>query len=280
MLKIFALLFLLTAALNASSGITLATQYQKNSALQWQWAQDGLKKISFQPTDLVLDIGSGDGKITALIANFVPQGQVIGIDISDKMVHLASSLHQKENLQFLQGDATSLQFKENFDKAVAFCSLNWIVEQEKALDSIRDCLKPGGELLIVVPGKSNNNLGPQVEFLIRSEKWAPYFPDYKNTRVYFTKGGYTALLQKHQFEIRSIEATENITWFNSRTAYVEWLTPLVNFIDHLPSNLQKPFIDDLTEQVLSNMVISSDGSISMQDIKLEIVAVKTPSPSF
>jgi trans-aconitate methyltransferase len=126
----------------------------------------------------------------------------------------------------------------------------------------------------VVPGKSHINLGLHAERLAQSEKWAPYFPHFKKTKIYFSKEEYADLLRKYQFEVRAMEAKEIVTIFSNYTALVEWLTPLVNFIDHLPFELQKAFIEDLAQQLLSNMTILPDGSISAQGIKLEIIAVK------
>jgi trans-aconitate methyltransferase len=274
MLRRLALLFLCLAALHANPGISHVVEYQKNSNLQWEWATDSLEKFSFNSHDKILDVGSGDGKITALIAASVPQGTVVGLDISEKMVCYASSLHQKENLVFIQGDAINVPFNEQFDKIVSFCTLHWIVNQEQALQSIRNSLKPQGILLAVVPGKSAHNLGPNAEKLIRSEKWAPYFPHFEKTRVYFSSEEYADLLKKVRFEVKSIKAEESVTVFHDRTAFIQWLTPLVNFTSHLPPSFQELFLKDLSEQMLSHMTVLPDGSILMKDIKLEIVGVK------
>ena len=274
MLKILTFLCLFLAVLKASPGISLASNYQKNSALQWQWATESLRNFSFRPTDHVLDVGSGDGKMTALIADQIPEGQIIGIDISDKMVQHASHLHRRKNLQFIQGDVAALPFQECFDKVVSFCTMHWILDQERALIPLRNSLKPQGEMLIVVPGKSCNNLGPHAELLVQSEKWAPYFPHFQKTRIYFSHEEYADLIRKCHFEIRSITATPSTTLYPNRAAFIEWLIPLVNFIDHLPTHLHSAFIEDLAQQMLSTMTFLPNGTISMQDIKLEIVAVK------
>ena len=48
-----------------------------------------LSKAGLRGNERVLDLGCGDGKITAKIANLVPEGWVIGIDFSPEMIKFA-----------------------------------------------------------------------------------------------------------------------------------------------------------------------------------------------
>jgi len=131
-------------------------------------------------------VGCGDGKITALIASQVPQGIVVGMDISEKMIKQTSLILKPENLIFFKGDALSIPFKEQFDKVVSFCTLHWVLNQKQALNAMKDSLKQDGIMLLVLPGKSSNNLANLSEKIARSEKWSKYFPDFKQERNYFT----------------------------------------------------------------------------------------------
>lgn len=64
--------------------------YAKSSTAQQKWAQELLSKISIRGNEKILDIGCGDGKITAEIALLVPEGSV-GIDNSSEMISFAQS---------------------------------------------------------------------------------------------------------------------------------------------------------------------------------------------
>ncbi|MES2345148.1 MAG: class I SAM-dependent methyltransferase [Chlamydiota bacterium] len=136
----------------ASQGISLVNDYQENSSLQWNWAMESLKKFPFNENDKVLDVGCGDGKITALIAKQVTHGIVIGFDISEKMLAHASANFSSDNLLFVQGNATSIPFKKQFDKLVSFCTLHWVLKQEQALQSFRSSTTIGLELGSLVAG--------------------------------------------------------------------------------------------------------------------------------
>jgi len=48
-----------------------------------------LALMQLRPSDRVLDLGCGAGWATRLLAARVPQGKVIGVDISDEMIERA-----------------------------------------------------------------------------------------------------------------------------------------------------------------------------------------------
>jgi trans-aconitate 2-methyltransferase len=63
-----------------------ASEYAKLSALQQEMAAEVLSLIHLSGTERVLDIGCGNGKVTAEIAARVPQGSVLGVDSSSDMI--------------------------------------------------------------------------------------------------------------------------------------------------------------------------------------------------
>ena len=275
---LYALLLVITlhqSSLIGNQGISLADDYKKNSGLQWEWAIDSLNKFSFNPYDNVLDVGSGDGKITALIAKQIPKGLIVGMDISENMVTQSSSqFFHYENLQFLQGTATAIPYSMQFDKVVSFCALHWVIDQEKALHSMKNSLKSGGTLLLVLPGKAPNNLASLSEKIASSEKWSNYFPIFKQERVYYTQEEYTKLLEEADFKIQSIEMTENVTYYKDKAALIAWIKPLVNFIGHLNPSHQEMFINEIAMQMFQNDPPLPDGSIGIHHVKIEVIAMK------
>jgi cyclopropane fatty-acyl-phospholipid synthase-like methyltransferase len=56
--------------------------YAQHSRSQEAWARELLTQIDLKPDDVVLDVGCGDGRNTAAIANSVPNGSVVGVDLS------------------------------------------------------------------------------------------------------------------------------------------------------------------------------------------------------
>src|SRR5215470_7660365 len=48
-----------------------------------------LAKMNLALTDNVLDVGCGTGWLTRLISHQVPDGRVVGMDVSDEMIRVA-----------------------------------------------------------------------------------------------------------------------------------------------------------------------------------------------
>ena len=170
------------------SGVQDAATYHKNSSQQWNIAASLIDSLDWKGNERVLDVGCGDGKITALIASKVPQGSVLGVDISESMVNFAAC--QFPHLRFEVADAAHLTFEGTFDVVVSFSTLHWVIEQEKALDGLHRALALGGKAYIITYGRAPLNLANLSEKLIKSEAWKGYFPSYQPQRVYYTPEEY------------------------------------------------------------------------------------------
>ncbi len=66
-----------------------ATDYARNSQGQFAWALSVIERLHLARNEQVLDLGCGDGKVTAELARRVPGGRVVGIDNSPGMIDLA-----------------------------------------------------------------------------------------------------------------------------------------------------------------------------------------------
>lgn len=135
-----------------------AKDYSKNSANQLQWAKELIPKLKLSGNEKLLDIGCGDGKITAELAQNLPNGSVIGIDNSEAMINLAkTSFAEKSypNLSFQRMDARELKFVEQFDRVFSNAALHWIIDHRPVLNGVYKSLKMSGKLLFQMGGKGN-----------------------------------------------------------------------------------------------------------------------------
>jgi trans-aconitate 2-methyltransferase len=86
--------------------------YAANSVVQQAWARELIAKLNLRGDEHILDVGCGDGKVTAEIARAVPRGSVTGIDASADMIGFARKtfpLSQVPNLQFQNCDARRIK---------------------------------------------------------------------------------------------------------------------------------------------------------------------------
>jgi len=65
------------------------SDYERNSSAQERAADAVIARLNLRGDEHILDIGSGDGKVTAKMAPLVPQGRVTGIDSSPEMIDFA-----------------------------------------------------------------------------------------------------------------------------------------------------------------------------------------------
>ena len=89
-------------------------RYKAASKHQREWGQQIIAQLDLAGNERVLDLGSGDGALTKLLASRVPQGSVLGIDASDGMIAAAMKL-EGVNLLFERRNINEMDFTEEFD---------------------------------------------------------------------------------------------------------------------------------------------------------------------
>jgi len=145
-----------------------AAGYARISSLQEVMAHEALALLSLRGDERILDVGCGQGKITAQIAARVPRGKVVGIDASRGMIDYAAAHFDtaaQPNLRFEVADARSLTFDAEFDLVVSFNALHWVPEQDMALQSIHRALRTDGRALLrlVTMGERNTAMNQRVD---------------------------------------------------------------------------------------------------------------------
>lgn len=97
-------------------------------------------------TDKVLDIGCGNGACTNAVAKKV--AKAVGIDISKNNIRTAKKRFFNENLEYIVGDATAYDFRDNFDVIMLSNVLEHIKNRIEFLEKIK---KLAPKILIRVP---------------------------------------------------------------------------------------------------------------------------------
>ncbi len=230
-----------------------AKDYARRSGLQEAMAAEVLALLDLKGTERVLDVGCGDGKITAEIASRVPQGSVVGVDPSQDMIafassHFAAAAHP--NLRFEVADARDLAFREEFDLVVSFNALHWIPQQDEALRSIRSAMKPRAVAqLRLVPKGERKSLEDVLEETRLSPRWARYYPGFHDPYLHLTPEQYGELAEHNGLHVLRIH-TEAKAWdFQSREAFFKF--GLVTFIEWsrmLPEAERPAFVTDVLDR--------------------------------
>ena len=230
-----------------------AADYARISALQKVMAEEVLGLLELKGSERVLDVGCGEGKITAEIAARLPQGAVIGIDPSEKMIGYAQKnwdTNRESNMRFEVGDARRLPFHDEFDLVVSFNALHWILEQEEALASIRTAMKARGTAqLRFVPHGPRKSLEHVIRETRELPRWAPHFVGFHRPYVHLTPEEYEKLAKKVGLKVESVHVADKAWDFHSRKGFFAFAE--VTFVEwtHLLTDADKAaFTNDVLDR--------------------------------
>lgn len=203
-----------------------ASDYNRESTLQQVMAEEQLRLLTLQGNERILDVGCGDGKITAAIASKVPQGSAVGVDPSQEMIAFASKHFESPtlaNLRFEVADARRLPFRNEFDLVVSFNALHWVPEQGEALKSIRTALKPTGRAMLrMVSEGKRKSLEDVIEEVRQLPRWASYFAGYAKPYVHPIPEAYRTLAEQCGFHVVQLNVGDKAWDFKTREGFVAW----------------------------------------------------------
>ncbi|MGN6644837.1 MAG: class I SAM-dependent methyltransferase [Verrucomicrobiota bacterium] len=256
-----------------------AADYAANSAAQQTWARELITRLALRGSEHILDVGCGDGKVTAELACAVSRGSVVGIDASPEMIRFARETFppaQMPNLTFEIMDARQIRFSQKFDLIFSNAALHWIDDHQGFLRVAAISLQPGGRLVISCGGKGN----AQDVFLalrgeLRLKRWRDYFRKLERPYFFYSPEDYQKWLPRSGFETRNIRLADKDMMFPSRNAFAGWFrTTWLPYTLRVPEAARDEFIAGVINRYLAKHPLDADGRVHVRMVRLEIDAVK------
>jgi trans-aconitate 2-methyltransferase len=256
-----------------------AADYAANSAVQQAWARELIARLNLRGDENILDIGCGDGKVTAEIAHAVPRGSATGVDASLDMIAFAKKVFSPpeiSNLKFQIMDARKLKFARQFDFIFSNAALHWVDDHEKILRGAASVLKPGGRLVVSCGGKGNAQdvfvaLRPEM----RLKRWCDFFRKMPTPYFFYAPGDYEKWLPKFGFKIQKLRLAPKDATYEGVEGFATWLrTTWIPYVQRVPENLRAEFIEAVTQRYVARHPPDTDGKIHVRMVRLEIDAVK------
>lgn len=251
--------------------------YEKSSSAQYAWAVDLISSLDLRGDEHILDIGCGNGKITSHLAELVPRGRAVGIDISADMVAFARSSYPSKdhpNLSFEIGDASCLGFHEEFDVAVSFACLHWVRDHRAVLEGVRRSIRPGGKVLFQCGGKGNAAaLLSVTEDMIREEKWSAYFQGFGFPYYFYSPENYRDWLTQAGLKANQMELIPK-DMVHSGYAGLEGFirTTWLPYLERLPEGLRPRFVKEIGRRYIDRHPLDNQGRVHVQMMRLQVEA--------
>ena len=253
--------------------------YAKHSAAQLSWARELISRLDLKGNETLLDIGCGDGKITAEIAQHLPQGRAVGIDSSRNMIDFARKAFPRAkhpNLEFRRMDARAIRLPQTFDIAFSNATLHWIDDQPAVLRGVRAALRPGGRLMISCAGRGNaGEVLAIFELAIREEPWRDYFLDFQFHYHFHGDEEYAGWLRDAGFEIARIALVDRDMVHDGPDGLTGWVrTTWHPFTEPVPEDRREVFIAEIVRRYLASHPLDPAGESHVRMVRLEVDATR------
>ena len=101
----------------------------------------------------LVDLGCGDGRLTALAHQQLGTASALGVDSSPAMLADTPTV---DGLTFEEGDLATFERPAAYDVVLANASLHWVPDHEAVLARWVRSLRPGGQLAVQVPANADH----------------------------------------------------------------------------------------------------------------------------
>lgn len=244
-----------------------ATDYKENFSFVPAYGEAVVGLITKKPGCRVIDLGCGNGSLTARIAG---QGYIVtGIDDSEEMLRSARKEHP--NLSFLQGNAVSFHLEERADVVFSNAVFHWIDEkdQQAMLTNIYHNLMSGGELVCEFGGSGCAEAVHETLEQCFSERGLVY------RRVFYfpTIGQYAPMLEKAGFKIEYAALFDRPTPQNGPDGLANWIRM---FVKKPFEGMEKEWKEEIISDAVSRLRdrLYQDGTWIVDYVRIQFRAVK------
>jgi trans-aconitate methyltransferase len=256
-------------------------KYEIASVHQKEWGTRLIAELNLQGTERILDLGCGDGTLSARIADLVPKGEVVGIDASRGMIAAAQS-KVRNNLRFLLMDINELNDVEQFDVIFSNATLHWIKDHRRLFLNVSRALVRDGILRFNFAGEGNCShffsvireamAGPEFAIHFTGFAWPWYMPSVEE---------YSALMDASEMKNGRVWGEVADRYFSDSEEMIKWIDQpsLVPFLAYLPESVKPRF----REYVINRMIEETqqdDGRCFETFRRINVFAQKLTSGRF
>jgi len=229
------------------------------------------------PRDLdpreIWDLGCGLGEQAALLAARHPAARVRGLDSSPEMLARAKALPAR--VEWVLGDIAGFAPDTPADLIFSNAALQWVDDHAALIPRLAGSLTPGGVLAIQMPVVEGLGWRASLLEIAADGPWAGRFTGVEGVRAAHDPLDYYAWLAPFCPAI-DIWTTTYLHALHGQDPIVDWTmgTTLRPYLDALPDDEKKPFLDAWRARLARDYLRREDGVTLFPFKRLFIVARK------
>ena len=221
-----------------------------------------LEWLSPQPGERILDLGCGDGQLTAKIAD--SGAEVLGVDASPEMVAGARG----RGVEAQVCNAEALPFNAQFDAVFSNAALHWVRNQSAMMIGVRRSLRLGGRFVAEMGGHGNVAAIHVALTAVLERYGLASLEDGVN--YYPTPRSYSAQLAAHGFQVEEMQLIPRPTPLPAGMR--AWLTTFRRgVLEAVPDALRETVIEE-TLTLLAPALRDEAGNWTGDYVRLRFIA--------
>ncbi len=250
-------------------------RYQETSAHQKEWGARLIDELDLAGNECILDVGCGDGTLTANLADAVSAGSVVGIDTSEGMIEAAQNIH-RANLSFRLIDILDAEFQDEFDVIFSNATLHWIKDHQMLLEIFCRALKRSGVVRVNFAGEGNCGTFNRVALeVMASEEFSGAFSDFEWPWYMPSVEAYEKLVGNSSFSSLRVWGENADRFFPDTQTMLGWVDhpAVIPFKQYLDSETGSRFHEVVTKRMVEE-TRQTDGTCFETFRRINLLAVK------
>ena len=232
-----------------------ADAYQRVSSPQVGWGLSVLSRLELTGGETVVDAGCGTGRLTAELLERLPDGRVIGLDISASMLEVAKrelGPRFAGRVHFAQCDLVNGCLARTVDVVFSTATFHWVLDHPRLFRELHGMLVSGGRLAAQCGGGPNlATVHTRAMALLKTRRFVRHLAAWKDPWEF-------ADARTTEERLLAAGFTDVETWLETAptpmagaAAFAEFAETVVlrPYIALLPDeSLRSEFIQELTDQ--------------------------------
>jgi trans-aconitate 2-methyltransferase len=232
-------------------------QYDRFKAEREQPFHDLAALVRREPGMRVVDLGCGDGRLTAWLHRELSAAETLGIDSSEEML-AKSEAYAGGGVSFQRMDILDATeaYAGQFDLVFSNAALQWITGHESLFPKVARLVKPGGQLVVQMPanGKAPSHrlaavVAQEEPFRTALDGWVRIDPvqdpEFYSTLLRERVGCAEQLVRLQVYDHELAETRSAVEWVKGSL--------LTAYLARLPHPLHEAFLARYTEALVADV---------------------------